>query len=90
MCSDCFVLYNNSCQINVCWNWTDSGHCVDDRRSQKTTVLLSAFLSSTGAANFYIGQYLLGEFDENNEFMTLLVSSVIIFNRIHFLSWHWC
>lgn len=61
-CSDCFVLVNDSCQINAPCRGFDnvSRECTDNRRSQKTTLLLSVFLSSLGAANFYIESYVLG------------------------------
>jgi hypothetical protein len=39
---------------------------IDSRPSQLTAFLLSFFLASTGAANFYIGRDDLGEFDAEN------------------------
>ncbi len=43
---------------------TLSIHCsvyVENRKSQELTFLLSVFLSLVGAANFYIGDYVLGK-----------------------------
>lgn len=62
VCSECFELLNDTCQLRKCWEFNaEQNLCTDNRKTQKTAVLLSAFLSSVGAANFYIGQYLLGE-----------------------------
>ena len=59
-CSSCFVVTGGACTIRQCWR-LENGSCVDGRtRSQRTAVLLSAFLSSVGAANFYIGRNDLG------------------------------
>jgi len=58
-CNYCFIRENDTCALARCHNWNNV-QCVDKRRSQKTAFLLSVFLSSTGAANFYIGQYDLG------------------------------
>ena len=59
-CSSCFVVNGSACTIRQCWR-LENGSCVDGRtRSQRTAVLLSAFLSSVGAANFYIGRNDLG------------------------------
>ena len=59
-CSSCFVVNGSACTIRQCWSW-ENGSCVDGRTlSQRTAVLLSAFLSSVGAANFYIGRNDLG------------------------------
>ena len=59
-CSSCFVVNGSACTIRQCWSW-ENGNCVDGRTlSQQTAVLLSAFLSSVGAANFYIGRNDLG------------------------------
>ena len=61
-CSKCFDLFNETCQLNKCQAYdTASSQCIDNRKSQKEVVILSAFLSSTGAANFLIGHYLLGK-----------------------------
>ena len=60
ICSNCFVAAGTTCAISPCWNF-ENGSCIDGRtRSQVTATLLSAFLSSVGAANFYIGRYDLG------------------------------
>ena len=64
MCNNCFVRLNNSCEVisPLCRSYsTVESQCTDHRKSQKTTFLLSVFLSGVGAANFYIGDNLLGE-----------------------------
>ena len=59
-CNDCFTVTGSTCTIRQCWSF-ENGSCVDGRtRSQQTATLLSAFLSSVGAANFYIGRNDLG------------------------------
>ena len=61
-CSECFQLYNDTCRVRVCWRFHEStSTCSDHRRSQTKTILISAFLSSLGAANFYIGRYVAGK-----------------------------
>ncbi len=63
VCEECFVRLNNLCTVlePLCRNYSSSTRqCVDNRKSQKTALLLSVFLSSVGAANFYIGNYALG------------------------------
>ena len=63
VCKDCFVLLNDTCVDAPCHDYNEhSQDCEDLRRSQKTALLLSVFLSSIGAANFYIGQYGLGKY----------------------------
>ena len=55
---------NDTCVLKQCHGYNpfdDPEVCVDYRKSQKTALLLSVFLSATGAANFYIRQYVLGE-----------------------------
>lgn len=62
-CQQCFVRRNNICAVNTnaCNSYmTETQKCSDDRKSQRTALLLSFFLSAAGAANFYIGQNLLG------------------------------
>lgn len=62
-CNECFIRLRDVCQLNnkTCEKFDDElPACTDDRRSQKKALLLSTFLSSTGAANFYIGQNILG------------------------------
>ena len=55
-CSSCFTVTGGTCTLRQCWRF-ENGSCVDGRtRSQLTATLLSAFLSSVGAANFYIGR----------------------------------
>lgn len=60
LCHDCFELWNDICHLKLCQNFVSEQGCIDSRKSQIEVVLLSAFLSSIGAANFYIGQYVLG------------------------------
>ena len=62
-CQKCFIRSKDVCKINrnACNKFmADTSECSDDRKFQKTTLLLSVFLSATGAANFYIGQNILG------------------------------
>lgn len=62
-CQQCFVRKNDVCEVNrnACNRYlAESQECSDDRKSQKIALLLSFFLSAAGAANFYIGQNLLG------------------------------
>ena len=64
MCNECFELADNGTCVEVeCedWRYDEAGRkCNDDRPKQLTAFLLSIFLSSTGAANFYIGRDDLG------------------------------
>ena len=63
ICNDCFVRINDTCQVvaPTCRSYSEaSEQCLDLRKSQETALLLTVFLSSIGAANFYIGQNLLG------------------------------
>lgn len=67
VCSDCFMLDGQGqCSSTLCIDYqynNGSGVCLPDNRpSQLTAFLLSLFLSSTGAANFFIGQDGLGKF----------------------------
>ena len=64
VCNDCFMrATNGTCRLCQDYLYSDGQQqCVTDNRpSQLTAFLLSLFLSSTGAANFYIGQNSLGE-----------------------------
>lgn len=68
VCRECFERDGNSgkCMQNtMCpdeyYFSSSTGTCVDERPSQLVAFLLSLFLSSTGAANFYIGRNDLGE-----------------------------
>ena len=62
VCNECFSLWNDTCSVKRCHHFDEpSGVCEDNKKSQKTLLVLSVFLSSTGAANFYIGQEALGE-----------------------------
>ena len=64
VCNNCFVLINNTCAVERCHRYdNDSGRCQDERKSQKDSLLISVFLSATGAANLYIGQEALGEIE---------------------------
>ena len=62
ICNDCFFRNDTGrCEEDSCEDYFfRDNECVDDRPSQLTAFLLSLFLSSTGAANFYIGQDGLG------------------------------
>ena len=64
LCRDCFERgLDGTCLEVSCEDWrysTQDFDCQDDRPSQLTAFLLSFFLSSTGAANFYIGRDDLG------------------------------
>ena len=62
LCYPCFTINTTSskCQVENCFKWTSDGECVDTRDSQKEAFILSFFLSSLGAANFYIGQWQIG------------------------------
>ena len=63
ICNDCFFRNDTGrCEEDSCEDYFfRDNECVDDRPSQLTAFLLSLFLSSTGAANFYIGQDGLGK-----------------------------
>ena len=65
-CNECFELGSNGTCVDVsCEDWRYDQtelDCVDDRPKQLTAFLLSLFLSSTGAANFYIGRNDLGTY----------------------------
>ncbi len=65
-CSGCFMLNSAGlCDASICPSFqynNASGTCgVDKRPKQLTAFLLSFFLSSVGAANFYIHRNGLGE-----------------------------
>lgn len=68
VCSGCFA-YNSAGLCTVCPSYqynNASGECGIDRRpKQLTAFLLSLFLSSVGAANFYIHQNGLGELENS-------------------------
>ena len=64
VCTDCFMSIDGSrCQICTDYPYDNAqDRCGrDGRPRQLTAFLLSLFLSSTGAANFYIGQNGLGK-----------------------------
>lgn len=64
VCNDCFMINDSSGKCRICSEFSyreDIESCgLDNRQSQLTAFLLSIFLSSTGAANFYIGRNDLG------------------------------
>ena len=64
VCNECFMEDDSSGRCATCSEYLYSinlTRCgVDNRPSQLTAFLLSLFLSSTGAANFYIGRNDLG------------------------------
>lgn len=61
LCYPCFLINatTQKCSLDTCYEF-DSGTCLSKQKSQTTAFILSLFLSSVGAANFYIGQYNLG------------------------------
>jgi hypothetical protein len=68
ICNDCFVLNSStgrcvpiiSSPANCYYYNTVIGACVDNRKTQRSALLLSIFLGYTGAANFHIDQDGLG------------------------------
>lgn len=61
VCRDCFVSVNDSCTVERCYRYDNHrNECVNEMKSQKEAFIVSLFLSSTGAANLYIGQIALG------------------------------
>ena len=55
---DCFVLRNNSCQLNDCYQYMqEQGTCRKGTKSRTVAILLSFFLINFGAANFYIERF---------------------------------
>ena len=55
---DCFVLKNNSCQLNKCYEYMpEEGTCRKGTKSRTVAILLSFFLINFGAANFYIERF---------------------------------
>lgn len=67
VCTDCFMINDTTGRCRICSDYAYSNisrACgVDHRPSQLTAFLLSFFLSSTGAANFYIGRSSLGTYN---------------------------
>ena len=64
-CSECFYATNSyrSCAYQRCWMYEGTTQtCIDLRKEQSTAFFLSLFLSTVGAANFYIERYDLGMF----------------------------
>ena len=64
-CRQCFFRDSDSGKCTTCEDYpyiSSSRMCgSDNRQKQSTAILLSLFLSSTGAANFYIESYGLGK-----------------------------
>ena len=55
---DCFVLRDNFCQVNECYEYmAEQETCRKGTRSRTVAILLSFFLINFGAANFYIERY---------------------------------
>jgi len=52
---------------------------MDNRQDQRRAFFLSLFFSSTGAANFYIRSYGLGEFLKMSFIMQLLVTKNYVY-----------
>ena len=75
-CSECFEEGPSGRCVNVeCEDWRydqSERECVDNRPKQLTAFLLSLFISSTGAANFYIGRNDLGKSLLKNVLSTLI------------------
>jgi hypothetical protein len=65
-CNDCFMLDPGSGKCFNCsdyfYNVVNDSCATDFRQDQRRAFVLSFFLSSTGAANFYIESYGLGKF----------------------------
>ena len=78
-CNDCFERGDNvTCVQSSCDEYSyDEAEleCKDDRPKQLTALLLSVFISSTGAANFYIGRDDLGT---NRRYLCLLFSCLVL------------
>jgi hypothetical protein len=78
VCQDCFYRLNDTCEKRKCHHFeNDTRSCVDDRKSQKDILILSIFLSSTGAANSYIGQDTLGLIQSGILLLTLILCMCI-------------
>ena len=69
-CNDCFMVdpKNGTCFFcsDYLYNTTSRTCGTDFRQDQRRAFVLSLFLSSTGAANFYIQSYGLGEWIKNS------------------------
>lgn len=79
-CNDCFM---NDPETSTCFNCSDyfynmaNGSCgTDFRQDQRMAFVLSFFLSSTGAANFYIESYGLGKYTMCLHFKCLFMFSM--------------
>lgn len=72
------MINDSTGQCRVCSDYSyrsNRSECgTDNRQSQKTAFLLSLFLASTGAANFYIGRNDLGD---------KIVLTVVLFTLLH-------
>ncbi len=89
------VIVLGECVCNMCFTRNSSGMCttcsdyrysssqaicgLDNRPKQLTAFLLSLFLSSTGAANFYIGQNNLGNTNIKRKLTFLLLLLLFLF-----------
>ena len=65
-CNKCLMLHPDSRKCFTCvdypYNITSDSCGTDVRQDQRRAFVLSLFLSSTGAANFYIESYGLGKY----------------------------
>ena len=60
-CTDCLVDTNEGfCLLNPCFTLVNNTCLPFDRKSKNVTLLLAIFLTSLGAANFYISQWVMG------------------------------
>ena len=80
LCLQCFTPNTTSglCALHrPCFDYDYlRDECVDNRKSRETALLLSIFLSSSGAANFYIGQNVLGGVQLG--LLTILILSICL------------
>ena len=53
----CMSEVNGECMLNECASLDDDNNCRDGKYSRTTALLLSIFVISFGAANFYIERY---------------------------------
>ena len=84
--SNCFKLNGSVCDYSVCGQYDNiTSTCTDspDLKDQKTAFLLSMFLSSVGAANFYIERYDLGRQGGNVQYTLLFL---ILCLHIHIIN----
>ena len=78
-CNDCFMFDPESRKCFTCGDYpyfSNNGTCgTDVRQTQRTAFFYSFFLSATGAANFYIESYGLGE---KRQIINFIVKSLLI------------